>query len=185
MSFQSRAKRKETQVQSLSCCWAAAPTISVFLSTSSAWEKQFCEEKDKHFALTGGAEGGEEAGRLLFDALNPIICRGIIKYKCEGFWNRNRRLHFLHALPWKLNLAFFCVIVPRAAYTENMDCLTAMTSSDTSLVQQRWTQKALLLIPKEIDGLHVTRTTNQRRDPDHTFSVVCIWYLFFWSNFIL
>lgn len=67
---------------------------------------------------------------------------------------QKKRIYLLHALPQKLNQSFPCVIVARPAYTEYTNCLTVMTSLDTSLLCNRdghtkpcsWSQKRLVIL---------------------------------------
>jgi len=111
---------------------------------SSPREKQCFEGKDEHFAPAGCAEGVEEAGRLC--CLMPVIPLSV-EASQDGSgreWEQMKRLYFLYALPGRLNPSFFFLC--HCAYTESMDSMTAMTSSDTSIMQQRWAHKTLLLI---------------------------------------
>lgn len=80
--------------------WAAASTINVLLSSSNTGWKQLSKEEEKHFALTGAAEGGEEAGEVC--SLVPLI---LLSVAAQQLLNQawKKRLCSPHSPPQKLN----------------------------------------------------------------------------------
>lgn len=171
MAFQSRAKRQEPWVQRLSWCWAAASTINVLLSSSNARWKQLSKEKEKHFALTGDAEGEEEAGEVC--CLVPLILlsveasqRGSATAPEKGV---EEKAVFSSCPSSKVKPIFSLCYCARAASTENTECLTLITGLDTSLTATEMDTLNFAPSLRREWWSSETRTGLQSRGLDHVF----------------